>query len=443
MNSISDILKGTFAKGVFCLLLPVLVLVCIYASPGAKTASIASPPVLLTGKVVDSTGKPLDHAAVLVYHAGVKTGYSTYCPSCYADCGKRVMTNAAGAFTIRNLSPDLWFTLLLVRNGYFSEFAKFVDPSKGPAPDVILKARQSVNDPGRVVRGRIVDSHGRPLRDAIVQPQGILINDEKRGHISMYGTVDGLDLIAVTNKAGEFEIYYDRPALKVLLLVEARGFAPKLFNQLSTGLDRKTLTVTDGATLRGRLVDNGKPVAGAQIGLIARKRSMGSELKLDGDPYEEMRIGTQPDGTFAFTNVPVPVEWYVYGKMESIAARGATAPMECVTKMDGEDVNVGDIKIKPGNRLRGKVVLSDGQSIADGMRVSIAGDRAFDTQTAPLRPDGSFEFGGLAPGKYQVFASVRGYRAPQWDYRMKTDPPGTVRVEHDISDFLLTLDPVK
>ncbi|MBP1610223.1 MAG: hypothetical protein H6Q04_2458, partial [Acidobacteria bacterium] len=204
MNSISGILKGTFAKGVFCLLLPVLVLVCIYASPRAKTASIASPPVLLTGKVVDSTGKPLDHAAVLVYHAGVKTGYSTYCPSCYADCGKRVMTNAAGAFTIRNLSPDLWFTLLLVRNGYFSEFAKFVDPSKGPAPDVILKARQSVNDPGRVVRGRIVDSHGRPLRDAIVQPQGILINDEKRGHISMFGTVDGLDLIAVTNKAGEF-----------------------------------------------------------------------------------------------------------------------------------------------------------------------------------------------------------------------------------------------
>jgi len=170
---------------------------------------------------------------------------------------------------------------------------------------------------------------------------------------------------------------------------------------------------------------------------------MGAELKLYGDPYEEMRIGTQSDGTFIFTNVPAPVEWYVYGKMESIARRGATLPMECVTKTDGEDANVGDIRIGRGHRLSGKVVLSDGISIADGMRVSIRADPAFDTQTVPLRPDGTFEFMGLAPGKYQVFASVRGYRAPQWDYRMKTDPPGTVYVEHDINDFLLTLDPVK
>ena len=42
----------------------------------------------LAGKIVDSGGQPIDHATVLVYHAGVKHGYSTFCPSCYADCGK-------------------------------------------------------------------------------------------------------------------------------------------------------------------------------------------------------------------------------------------------------------------------------------------------------------------------------------------------------------------
>lgn len=417
-----------------------ILVVCFFALAGAAAPANRA---TLTGKVVDSNGKPLDHATVLVYHAGVKTGYSTYCPSCYVDCGKRALTDAAGAFTINNLSPDLLFELLVVHDGYFSTLVKSVDPSKGPAPAAVLNTRQPVTDPERVVRGRVVDAHGLSLRDAVVQPQGILINDEKQGHVSMYGTVDGLDLVAVTNTKGEFEVSYDKPALKVLLLVEARGLAPKLFNQLPTGLELQTLTMTDGATVRGRLVDNGKPVAGAQIGLVPRQRGGGAELKLFGSPYAEIRIGTQPDGTFLIPNVPAPVDWYIYGTMESIATRGGTGTVECATKTDNEDVNVGDIHITPGFRLRGKVVLSDGKSIADGMRVFISADTTRDSQTILLRPDGSFEFAGLASGKYVVAASVKGYRPPQWDYRSGQDRPGTVQVDRDIADFVLVLDPAK
>jgi hypothetical protein len=397
----------------------------------------------LTGKVFGSSGKPLDHATVLVYQAGVKTGYSTFCPSCYADCAKRTITASDGSYAIKGLSPDLKFTLLVVRDGYFSELVHAVDPLQGPAPNAILKTRQPVNDPQRVVRGRIVDSRGRSLRNAVVQPKGILFNDEKRGHIAAYGTVDGLDLIAVTGDKGEFEISYDRPALKVLLLVEARGFAPKLFNELPTGLDRKTLTVGDGATVRGRLIYNGKPLPGAQIGIVPRKRGMGAELKLQGDPYEELRIGTKSDGTFIFTNAPAPVEWYAYAKMNSISGHGATVPIEFATKKDGEEVNIGDYLLKLGYRLRGTVALSDGKPIGEAMRVTISADKTNDFQTIFLQNDGSFEFSGLAPGKYQVFASVKGYQAPRWDYKTQSDPPGTVEIEHDINGFVLTLDPVK
>lgn len=56
--------------------------------------------------------------------------------------------------------------------------------------------------------------------------------------------------------------------------------------------------------------------------------------------------------------------------------------MECVTKTDGEDINVGDIRIGPGHRLGGKAVLSDGISIADGMSVSISADLAYDDSGA-------------------------------------------------------------
>ncbi len=71
----------------------------------------------ITGKVTDATGKPAEHATVLVYEAGVKKGYSIFCPTCYTDCGKRAVTDAGGNFTISRLSPDLRFTLLVMRDG--------------------------------------------------------------------------------------------------------------------------------------------------------------------------------------------------------------------------------------------------------------------------------------------------------------------------------------
>jgi hypothetical protein len=83
---------------------------------------------------------------VTVYHAGVKTGYSTYCPSCYRDCGKRTATDRTGSFTIKNLDSDLWFELLVVRDGT-AAFVEKVDPSRGPANVAGLAPRTPVDDP--------------------------------------------------------------------------------------------------------------------------------------------------------------------------------------------------------------------------------------------------------------------------------------------------------
>ena len=115
--------------------------------------------VTLKGKVTDVTGRPIEHATVMVYHAGVKTGYSTFCPSCYADCGKRTFTDAAGTYSFTNLNPDLWFELLVVRDGYGPVSVKKVDPSIGPAT-AVLSPRSSIEDPRQIVRGRVVDKSG-------------------------------------------------------------------------------------------------------------------------------------------------------------------------------------------------------------------------------------------------------------------------------------------
>ncbi len=387
----------------------------------------------LTGKVADSSGNPLEHATVLVYEAGVKQGYSTFCPSCYSDCGKRALTATDGTFTIPSLSPDLFFELLVVHDGYLPAFVRKVDPAKA-APAAMLKLRDAVTEPGRVVRGVVVDAHGRPVRDAVVQPQGIQSTMPNGQKGSMYGTIAGLDPVAVTNEKGEFELAHSQPFEAMVLQVEARGMAPKIATNLTTGVERHPITVTDGATIRGRLVQDGKPVPNAEIGLVARQRGWAANLKLVGYPLPEIRIGTNEDGTFAITNVPPGVEWFVYGKMESLAARGAAPVVECATKQDGEEIDLGDLSITPALRLRGKVVLSDRKPVPAGMRILITPDRAFDSQTAVIGEGGSFEFTGLAKGAYTIFASVKGYDMP-------SRRPVPLTLDTGVSDYVLTLAP--
>ncbi len=398
------------------------------------TVSAASPAerVSLHGKVTDNQGNPLSDATVVVYHAGVKVGYSTYCPSCYVDCGKRAVTDRAGAYSIAGLDPDLVFELAVIHDGHMAAFVKKVDPSAGPASVAVLAPRTPVDDPVRVFRGRVVDPGGRPLRLAVIEPFALEADWGGRGPASMYGTVDGLEPMTISNANGEFELAYKQKAIAMLAWVEARGMAPKLV-KLSPGADRASITVSDGAVVRGRLTNQGKPVPHAEIGLIPRTRwSGGNHLHLIGEPYDEIRIGTQADGTFVITNVPAGVDWYLYGKMESIASLGATAPMECRTGKDGEEADLGDIAIQPGHRVRGKVTLSDGAAIASGMRVSIGAEKAWDTQTVQLAPDGRFEFFGVAGGKYQISASVSGYQQAEND-------GGAVEVDRDIDNFVLAL----
>lgn len=386
----------------------------------------------LSGRVTDAAGKPLERATVMVYHAGVRQGYSTFCPSCYSDCGKRTLTAADGIFRIPSLSPDLLFELLVVREGYQATFVKEADPAK-TAYTAALSPRDAVTDLRRVVRGVVVDTHGRPVRDAVVEPQGIQ-GEFLYGGGAVYGEIPGLDPIAVTDEKGEFELANAEPFDAIALQVEARGMAPKIAMNLATGGQRHRIIVTDGATIRGRLVQDGKPVPNAEVGLIARNSGWAANMKLVGYPVPEVRIGTNEDGTFAITNVPPGVEWYVYGKMASIAARGGAPIVECATKKDGEEIDLGDVSMTPGLHLRGKVLLSDGKPILAGMRITITSDRAFDSQTAVLGKDGAFEFSGLAKGSYKVFASVKGYSMP-------ANRIASFALDSDVERYLLTLEP--
>jgi hypothetical protein len=208
--------------------------------------------------------------------------------------------------------------------------------------------------------------------------------------------------------------------------------APKWFRELATGDERHTMPVSRGATIRGRLVQFGKPVPDAEIGMKNQERRM-------GEHFPESRIGTLPDGTFLFANVPAPNGWFVYAKMASIVNRGATTPVTCRTSRDDEIIDLGDIKIHPGHRVRGRVLLTDRKPIADGMHMSIGSREAWDDQTAPLPPDGRFEFRNLPTGEYYLSPAVKGYRLSEKNPNLSWTIEG--RIDRDIEDFVILLDP--
>ena len=117
--------------------------------------------------------------------------------------------------------------------------------------------------------------------------------------------------------------------------------------------------------------------------------------------------------------------------MESVSNSRAAQPVQCDTKYKGEILNVGDIRLEHGHRLKGKVVLRDGARIPNGMRVIISADRAWDSQVVPLNQDGSFECGGLPTGSYDVNPAVRGYTPVQ--------EPMSLTIDRDIDDLTIVL----
>jgi hypothetical protein len=268
----------------------------------------------------------------------------------------------------------------------------------------------------------VVDPHGEPVRGALVEQHGAIF-ENGRG----FGNNGWIDIIAVTDDSGNFEIAHGKPLVAAVVQISARAMAPKLAT-LPSGADPNLVKVTLGATVRGRLLHDGKPVAGAEVGVTPYKSS--SE---DGLP--EVRIGTDDDGRFAITNIPPGRVWSVYTKMESLAARGLAAqPIECATKSDGEDVNLGDIAVATAYAVRGKVVLSDGKPIPPDMRINLLATRIPDSQSLILAPDGAFEFTGLGRGVYTLVPSVKGYQAVE---------PHTLEllIDKDVNNFEASLRP--
>jgi beta-lactamase regulating signal transducer with metallopeptidase domain len=398
-------------------------------SPAAPdlAASNAPRPDLI-GSVMTRDGKPLP-ATVFISTAAPKTGISSFCPSCYPDCIKNSKADDAGNFKISSLDPKLTFRVLAVAKGYKPQYVSKVDPAKGPISIALQPIEAADAAPDRSLRGRVVDTHGKPISGAVVEMQGV--RDRDGG--GNWGELPGIDPLAVADENGEFLLTAKNPFSMMDVKVEARAFAPKYFS-LASGATRHDVPLMEGTTVKGRVLFEGKPRSNVVVGISAASRTVDNDL----GHYE---VGTDSKGVFTFFNIPPDTDFIVGATMGSIKALGAIPIQSFHTARDGEITDVKDLAVGPAHRLGGQVVLADGRPLPPNTRMLVGRDEASDSVELTLDENGRFELTGVPSEIISLHVRLDGYRPSRRNASLAMNMMGLVgRMDGDVTNLIFLLE---
>jgi hypothetical protein len=292
----------------------------------------------------------------------------------------------------------LTFRLLAVGDGYTPVLSgKMIDPKTGPTQLTLNRHDLDKRDTALVLRGRVLDEDGKPVARAVVEPIGF-----HKGQRGQFGGLKGFDPLALTNDQGEFRLGVPEPDLAVYVQVSAPSLATSVFSKLPAGIKGNDLTLQRGVAITGRVVKDGKPLAGVAVGVVQKDRGVTTFVGT-------FQAATDADGVFSILNVPANQALYAYGLMDTLRSHGAITAREVRSTASGSVVRLGDLKVTAGHRLSGHVVLADGKPVPADTRVLLSREEAWDTQQAVVDKDGRFTFVGLPPEGYGLSVNLRGY----------------------------------
>ena len=263
----------------------------------------------------DIHDKPVQDVSVFVYTGRPKEGPAVLCPYCYVDCGKQTKTDNDGVFKIESVDEALTFKLLLVKDGYLSAFSDSLDPLADSA-SLTLEALDMENVPNsRVLKGTIIDPQGEPIVGASVDVEGW----SNSGGGTTWGPAARVMFtpLAVTDSKGRFVLIAKENVRLLNLDVNARGFAVKEFYDARIGGEEILIQLEEGGSVTGRLLHQGKPLAGKTMTISSKERSMRSN-------FNRQIIATDADGRFTFLNLPSGLSYNLTAKPDSISNFGMT-----------------------------------------------------------------------------------------------------------------------
>lgn len=361
-----------------------------YLEPGIKTRSGTVVPV--RGVVRDLAGTPLTNAFVSV--TGLRTpGSSINATGAENPAqGERQTTDGLGRFAFNRTTDRFNYDLVAVVEGHEPGSYLGADPLRG---EIEIRLKPATRPAGGVqfVRGRLVDEEGRPVVGARVEPLSVAL-----GSRNNWGGSQGFPSMVVTDPAGEFQFHRAAPFDFLEMLVYAPGLATQQF-WLPVSNVVQTVKLGRGAFIAGRLVKDGQPLAGVEVGVSGQGH---------------YRATTDEGGRFLFRELPPHGSWRFYGLTGSLQGQGAVPPLQATTRQHGGTNELGDLTVKPAFRLAGRVVPATGhEPPAEPLTLVLNLMGVSDNQSVQTGPDGSFAFEGL-------YQSVVGLRLNSGAWRMTT-----------------------
>jgi hypothetical protein len=308
-----------------------------------------------------------------------------------------------------------------------------VDPAAGPLEVRLPVFERKGVGPKTTLKGRVVDGTGKPVVGAKIEPEGV-----ERGSGTSWGGLDGIDPLAVTDENGGFLITSKEPFDGLNVVVEARGLAPLRKNGLAPDREH-VITLTEGASVMGRVLWKGKPLEGVSIGMAGANR-------LAGEFVGSFEMGTGQDGRFLIPALPPETEYYLYGLINSLQDYGAIPARTVRTRKDGTVTDVGDLAVAPALRIAGRLQLSDGASLPPHTRVTIGFEQAWDAQYAEVDPSGRFDLRGIPPhSQVSLSTRVKGYRLSGKNASLDPWNPFSLngRLDQDKTNLVVLLEPGK
>jgi hypothetical protein len=397
----------------------------------ASTLGAAEEPGRLEGVIGAAGGRPVSNAVVFVYSAAPREGPSVICPTCYPDCVKRARTDAQGRFVIEPVNPALMFQLVVLAKGYRPDFIKDVDPQFGGATLTLKPLKITNSPPEHRVIAKLIDPAGNPVAGVRVNAEGI-----RNAQYSSYGGTSGkVDPMAVSDENGDFFLDCTNGIEAITVLIEPRNLAKRRM-WLDTG-KAHLLRLKEGVGVVGRLLNNGKPLAGASVSMNTEDRS--SEVFMRG-----FDVATDAEGRFRLSNIPANNRFVIYTKMKEMQDIGvALSPQRLSTGADGSTLDLGDLKVGPAYSIQGRIVVTEDQMLPARPRLHLSLEDAWDNQETRADDDGGFQFFGVPASSVSLSIRVRGYRIsaknPSKDWL--NDGMIVGRLSTNMDNFIIHLEP--
>ncbi|MFY1832296.1 MSCRAMM family protein [Myxococcus fulvus] len=343
----------------------------------------------VAGTVVSASGAALPDVKLFLFADGNPTHVA------------ETTSDEQGHFSLSTVPPGRYTLAAVFDTGAPHRMSRVIDVRPSEPTTVTLRM-----DTGRFVSGIVVDEAGRPVAHAQVSARS-----DRETYAELYERESGLrvsDSSTRTDASGRFTVRHLLPGT-CRLSVEKPGHVQREHD----GEDSQR-TVVAGAT-------DVKLVMRYQGSILGRLR------RSDGTPITRFTLNDEPfeheDGAFRFPIQEPGVTWL------TLEASDLLRTLREVRVEPGQDVDLGDLILDAGQRIRGRVMDTRTSAPIEGAKVAVRhtqagsqGGEAHELASAKTDAAGVFELAPVEPGSLRLDVSRSGYLPLRSSLRVSEEP---------------------